>query len=179
MTEEFRDIKGYEGLYQVSNLGNIKSFKYKQPRILKPKNHLGYKAVSLLKDAKLKTVLVHQLVAIAFMNHTPNRYKIVIDHINDDKSDNRLENLQIITPRENAYKTQLRRNEFHRYENKYTSEYKGVTIQKVKYKDKEYTYIKAQIRINEKKIYLGSFTTEKKASEAYQNALKTLVNSVN
>jgi len=179
MTEEFRDIKGYEGLYQVSNFGNIKSFKYKQPRILKPKNNRGYKAVSLLKDAKLKNVLIHQLVAIAFMNHTPNRYKIVIDHINDDKSDNRLENLQIITPRENAYKTQLRRNKFNRYENKYTSEYKGVTIQKVKYKDKEYTYIKASIRINAKRIYLGSFTTEKKASEAYQNALKTLVNSVN
>jgi len=179
MTEEFRDIKGYEGLYQVSNFGNIKSFKYKQPRILKPKNNRGYKAVSLLKDAKLKNVLIHQLVAIAFMNHTPNRYKIVIDHINDDKSDNRLENLQIITPRENAYKTQLRRNKFNRYENKYTSEYKGVTIQKVKYKDKEYTYIKASIRINAKRIYLGSFTTEKKASEAYQNALKTLVNTVN
>lgn len=160
--EEFRDIQGYEGLYQVSNLGRVKSLgndKTRKEKILNPSiDGNGYFHVRLYKDCKSKTTKIHQLVAISFLNHTRCGHKLVVDHINDIKTDNRLENLQIITQRENAYKTQCR----------YSSQYKGVYWHKVSNK------WKAKITINRKQIHLGYFKCELAASAAYQNKLKEI-----
>jgi len=96
--EVWKDVIGYEGLYQVSNLGNLKSFWNKTERILRPtKNGRGYMKVILYKSDTKKQITVHQLVSIAFLNHVPNGNKLVIDHINDNKTDNRLDNLQVVT----------------------------------------------------------------------------------
>ena len=161
-TEIWKDIKDYEGLYQVSNLGRVKSLKFGKERILKGnKNFNGYSLVALYKDGKTKTITVHQLVAMAFLSHKPCGYKLVVDHINTVKTDNRLQNLQLITHRENLSKDK-------RWSSKYTSKYTGVFWYKRSQK------WRAEIRINGKIKYLGSFKSELEASEAYQSKLETI-----
>jgi hypothetical protein len=102
--EVWRDIKGYEGQYQVSNLGKVKSF-IKDPingRLLKSKlNKQGY-VCHMFWDAKQFTL--HSLVLNAFVPNV-NGYK-QIDHLNNNKKDNRLENLQWIVAKDNIRKEQ-------------------------------------------------------------------------
>jgi hypothetical protein len=90
--EEWKDIINYEGKYQVSNLGNVKNVK--SGHILKGCNDVdGYLLVSLFDiNYKKKTQKVHRLVGIAFIPNPDNLP--VIDHINRDKKDNRIENLR-------------------------------------------------------------------------------------
>ena len=93
--EFYVDIKGYEGLYQVSNLGNVKSLNYNKTgkaEILNPGVSRGYLRVGLIKEGKRKQFGVHRLVAIAFLPN-PNNYTDV-HHINRYTSDNRVENLK-------------------------------------------------------------------------------------
>src|SRR6056297_3432752 len=111
--EIFKDIPNYEGLYQVSNLGIVKSrnrvvknrwefYVLKGKKIKGSINSDGYIVVRLSKNKIEKDFKTHQLVAMAFLGHKPCGNKLVIDHINNKKSDNRLENLQITTQRHNA-----------------------------------------------------------------------------
>jgi hypothetical protein len=173
MQEEiWKDVPNYEGLYQVSNLGNVKSLsRLKESggnkvsvneRILKGRQS-GYKknmylAVALCNNKHTKQYKIHVLVAMAFLNHTPCGFKLVVDHINDNKLDNRLENLQIVTQRENSYKTQ----------GKWSSNYKGVSWCRIKKK------WRSRIRILNKEVLIGYFTCELAASLAYQNKLKEI-----
>ena len=110
MEEIWKDIKGYEGCYQVSNLGRVKSLerdihyengtiKHRKERIMKPQNLRGYNGINLYKENTYKVVLVHRLVADAFMQ--PFEGKTEIDHINTIRSDNRVENLRWVTRKEN------------------------------------------------------------------------------
>ena len=173
MKEIWKDIPDYEGMYQVSNLGRVKSLErlinrehkgkgnYIQKEILlsTPMSN-KYKIASLWKNGKGKNFLVHQLMAMAFLNHKPNGHKIIIDHINNDSTDNRLENLQIITQRENVSKDKVNG----------SSKYTGVYVETVS----DIEYIRARINIKNKLIHLGMFTCEKKASDMYQLALKNI-----
>ncbi len=158
-TEIFKDIPNFEGMYQVSNFGNVKSIKFNKEKILKhsSKNRC-YFDVNLHKNGKRKYFKIHQLVAMVFLNHTPCRNNLVVDHINDIKTDNRLENLQVITHRDNICKTQ----------GQYSSKYKGVCWNKNKNK------WHSQIMINNKIIHLGYFKDEHQAHLAYQNALQNI-----
>lgn len=159
LKEIWKDVKGYEGIYQVSNLGRVKSLKFGKERILKGGiDGVGYLTVSLSKNGKVKTHKVHVLVAIAFLGHTPCGYKLVVDHKNFIRHDCRLENLEIITQRENANLKHI----------KSTSEYVGVSW------DKGTKKWRADIHVNGKHKYLGLFTDELEASNAYQNALNNL-----
>lgn len=98
--EVWKDIEGYEGLYQVSNLGRIKSLKRntnnqccKEDIILKLKLHKnGYYCVVLYNNGKSKEILVHRLVAQTFLTNTNNL--LCVNHINGNKQDNRVENLE-------------------------------------------------------------------------------------
>lgn len=117
MNEIFRDIEGYEGSYQVSNLGNIKSLNYKNKNIehllSQGINQFGYKFVVLYKDNKQKNFRVHRLVASAFIPN-PNNYKIV-NHKDGDKQNNSYDNLEWCTYSENlihAYHTGLMKPHF-------------------------------------------------------------------
>ena len=172
MQEEiWKDVVGYEGLYKVSNMGNIRSLPNKwvtgsgilrshNGKILKiSKASRGYYIVGLRINSISKTKLVHQLVAESFLYHKPCGMKVVVDHINDDKSDNRVENLQIVTQRHNVCKTQGR----------YSSQYKGV------HWAKNMNKWRSSIIINNKYKSLGYFTCELEASNAYQNALKLII----
>ena len=94
--EEWRDVIGYEGLYQVSNKGNVKSLNYGRTgkeKIMKPrKGSNGYLYIKLFKDGKSKTCSVHRLVAEAFLENTNNLPEV--NHISEDKEDNRVSNLE-------------------------------------------------------------------------------------
>lgn len=112
MNEIWKDVPGYDGLYKASNTGNIKSLNYrmsKKEKILNPSvSGNGYKLVTLSKDGKSKAYSVHQVIAMTFLNHIPNGFERVINHINFIKTDNRVENLEIISFMENANKRKPR-----------------------------------------------------------------------
>lgn len=110
MQEEWRDIKGFEGLYVVSNTGKVKALErlvmnngglqHKHERILKPHIDRGYKSVVLCKDGKTYPRAVHRLVAIAFIPNLDNKPNV--DHIDTNPSNNNVENLKWVTQKENA-----------------------------------------------------------------------------
>ena len=111
IAEIWKDVQGYEGLYQVSNLGRIKSLGrfvdrlasghcWQEERILKPhKTKYGYLNVILSKKGKTKTFSVHRWVALAFIPNPENKPQI--DHINADKTNNTVNNLRWVTCKEN------------------------------------------------------------------------------
>jgi hypothetical protein len=156
--EEWKPVKNYEGLYEVSSLGRVKSLRRNKVMNVFFDSR-KYIIVSLRKDSIKKTFRIHSLVAESFLNHVRNgKMDLVIDHINDNPSDNKVENLQIITQRENSCKTQ----------GNYSSKYKGVCWYS---RDKRWV---SKIYIDKKTIVLGYFKCELAAHLAYQNKLKTI-----
>lgn len=99
MNEVWKDIVGYEGLYQVSNLGNVKNIKRNKLLSLKPKKQ-GYVRVNLVKEGIHRTFTVHRLVAMAFITKEDN--KNLVNHKNEIKSDNRVSNLEWCTHQYNV-----------------------------------------------------------------------------
>ncbi len=168
--EIWKDIPEYEGLYQVSNLGNIKSLEKiiyrkrngnyinKELIMSPPLSNKGYPIVTLTKNKKTKTFKVHSIMAIAFLNYKNGIKNMVIDHIDNNKLNNNICNLQIITFRENVSKD--RKNK--------SSKYTGVNWHKRTNK------WQSEITINYKKIYLGIFNNEIDAHNAYQDKLKSI-----
>lgn len=169
--EYWKDVVGYEGLYKVSNLGNVKSLDRLvnhssggnmtiKGRVLKKALSNKYLVVSLNRYGKCKTIAIHRLVAHSFLNHEPNSDNIVVDHIDNNSLNNKIENLQLIKQRENRTKDIDK--------NKTTSKYIGVSWHKGANK------WKSAIRINGKVIHLGYFKKEYDAFLAYKNKLSNL-----
>ena len=166
MKEIWKDILGYEGLYQVNDYGNVKSLSrtitkgnityITKDRLLKQSiDSQGYPYVNLSDYKKQKTFRVHQLVAVAFLNHTPDKHKgLVIDHIDNNKLNNMTTNLQLITNKKNTSKD--RKNK--------TSKYTGVS-----WHEQSNKWL-AQFRKNGSVKYLGTFESEEEAKDAYNTS---------
>jgi len=170
MEEIWKDVPNYEGFYQVSNLGNVKSVNrkiigvdgkqkiFKGKIIKQSKNAYGYLFISLSKESKAKQIRTHQLVAMAFLGHKPCGFTLVVDHIDNNCLNNNLNNLQVVTNRLNTSK-----------DRKGTSKYAGVYLYK---RIKKWN---AQIYFNGKIKSLGYFNNEYDAHLAYQKALKEIL----
>lgn len=110
-SEIWADIPGFEGAYQISNTGIIRSldrkvncrfgsYAIKKGKILKPSiNGEGYYAVTLSKESKRQVRSIHRLLALAFLSNPKGKREV--NHINGNKHDNRLENLEWVSSSEN------------------------------------------------------------------------------
>jgi DNA-dependent RNA polymerase auxiliary subunit epsilon len=90
--ETWKDIKGYEGLYQVSNHGNVRSFYRGCNNLVPKKNNKGYLWIELTRERKRKQFLVHRLVAVHFIENIQGLP--IINHKDENKENNHVENLE-------------------------------------------------------------------------------------
>lgn len=98
--EQWLDIPGYEGFYQISNFGRVKSFYFKNPRILKPHKVKGYSNVELYKNKEKKQFYIHRLVMENFCP-IENMDMLDVNHKDEDKSNNHISNLEWMTHKDN------------------------------------------------------------------------------
>jgi hypothetical protein len=171
--EIWKDIPRYEGYYQVSSFGNVKSLdrlvKFRNKLFIRKGNILklsidryGYSRCVLCINSTIKPSSIHVLVAMSFLDFIPCGRKLVIDHINGQKSDNRVENLRLVTQRENITTC------FNKNSKTYSSRQVGVTLTSG-------NKWMSRIKIDGKSKYLGMFKTEIEASNAYQHELSKLL----
>jgi len=100
MQEEiWKDVPGYEGYYQASSLGRIKSLYQGKNTILTFSDVRGYKKLTLIKNTSKQYFRVHRLIGLTFIDNPLNKEHI--NHINGIKDDNRVNNLEWCTPKEN------------------------------------------------------------------------------
>ena len=151
--ENWKVIQGFDYPYEVSDMGRVKS-KFGKP--IGATGADGYAHVMLRKDKKYKNIRIHRLVWEYFGDKKDSQ---VIDHINNIKDDNRIENLQLVSFRENVHKNQ-------------TSPKSGVIgVQWASHKQRW----AAQININNKRIRLGYRKTIEEAKQLYEQALNSMI----
>ncbi len=159
----WQPIPNYEGIYQYNGLGQVKSlprdtqneFKFTE-RILKPVLNQGYYRYSLYKNHKLWTIKRSHLVWLYFNNRLPER-GFVIDHIDGNKTNDNINNLQILRHRKNVSKGFIQNGRKHNLPT-------GVYPSKDKFR--------AQYWDGEKRTHLGTFKTAEEAHLSYLEAIK-------
>jgi hypothetical protein len=168
MEEVWKDIPGLEERYQVSNMGNVKSLDricqqkngkayFRKGKLLRPHlNNKGYYDVSIWQDGKNKRIRIHTLVAMAFLNHKPGGMNTVVDHVDNNRLNNYVSNLQLTSQRHNSSKDK----------SGHTSDYIGVSYDKSRGKWLSVAYIKGKMK------HIGRFRCELSAAYAYNQTLR-------
>lgn len=147
--EVWKDVQGYEGLYEISNKGRVKSVKLNSIR----KSHLsdrGYQIITLRNKNHTKSVRIHRLVAIHFIPNPEGKEQV--NHIDFDPYNNCVDNLEWVTNRENSCHSVKRKEKSSKYVGVYFSNYSNKWV--------------SRIRFENKRIELGSYPTEQEAYEA-------------
>lgn len=167
--EIWKNIPKYEGIYQASTFGRVKSLdrietnvngisrKLKGKVLSQGKDNNGYKIVRLCRENVLISFRVHQLIAITFLSHQTINRKIVVDHIDNIKTNNYLNNIQVISNRDNTSKDNI-------------NLLKNTGV----YNAKKEGFFYSQIRINDKKITLGTFNDIDSAKIIYEKAKQNI-----
>ncbi len=170
LIEEIKPIAGYEARYLISNYGYAISLakewampnggvhKKKETVLNTRLNNSGYLVIDLCKNRKLKSFSIHTLVWDYFGSQPRNGRILQVDHIDEDKFNCRIDNLQLLTSRQNIVK-------YHKTQ-KHSSQYTGVGWHK------RYKKWIAYITTNGKLKHLGYFVDEIEASDEYERALK-------
>jgi hypothetical protein len=154
--ENFKFIRGYEN-YMISDYGRV--FSIKSHRFLKPRiNTWGYYKVNLCENGIKKTFTIHRLVGLHFLENPEN--KKCIDHINNNRLDNTINNLRFVSSQQNSHNSVIPKNN--------TSGVKGV------YFDKKRNKYHVQITINNKKKHIGRFKTLEEATIARKKVANEL-----
>ena len=165
--EIWRKIEGYEGLYEVSNLGQVRSFYSGEAKILKPwVDKDGYLTVTLYKNGKGYAKKVHRLVAVAFIPNIDNKPQV--NHIDGNKQNNTVDNLEWVTSKENiqhAWNTGLSRMT-KEHKKKLSESHKG------KYTGKKHPQAKKVICITTGETFNYIREAEEKYNIAHQNISK-------
>lgn len=169
MSEIWKNIPNFEGLYQVSDHGRVRSVdrlsyqsNCKKPHKLSGTDMSqyiskhGYMRIGLKKNQ----YNVHRLVMMAFVGES----ELLVDHIDENKQNNNLSNLRYCTPRENTLFSTTKENKSKNYKSKYT----GVTQE-----NKTGKWI-SRISIKGERVYLGFYGTELEAHKAYQKSLNEI-----
>ena len=153
--EIWKSIPGFNGIYEVSNLGSIKSLKFNKEKILKTYESNGYRKIDLWLDKHKRKYYVHRLVACAFLNLDLDNEISIVNHIDGIKNNNNLNNLEIVTAAENVADGLKRKS------NSELSQF-------ITYVDSQ-KWI-AKYRVNEIDIFLGEFTSLKESLIALEAA---------
>lgn len=160
--EIWKEVKGYEGLYEVSNIGNLRSLPRAttKGKLLKTSITQGYVCCGVWKNGIGKMIKVHRLVAESFLENTNNSPHV--NHIDGNKLNNDFNNLEWVSPRENTT---------HRSSNKSNkkSKYPGVSYAERKGKKYWVSYCTK----NGKNHHLGSFKSEEEARQKYLEFMKS------
>lgn len=152
--EVWLSIPDYKN-YEVSSFGRVKSYNKGRIIIRKlVKEKSGYLSIGIYNKGIKRTFRVHKLVAMAFLGHVPDNMNQVVRHLDDNKLNNNVINLKTGTQRDNVHDMSIRG----------TSKYRGVCWSK---RVKKW---RANIMVNNKQTYLGTFKTEIRASIAYNFA---------
>ncbi len=161
--EIWKDVKGYEGLYQVSSFGRVRSLHKKNNIIvLKSANKGLYLAITLCKNGGQKQECIHTIVAKHFLNHNPNGFNgLIINHKDFNKHNNSKNNLELVTPRENSNRKHI----------KSTSKFTGVSL------DKKNGKWLSTIYAYGRHYYLGRFDNEEEAALYYEDAIIAVKNN--
>lgn len=155
--EIFKEIDGYEGNYLISNYSNVYSIKKGKLKIMKPfKAARGYIIIDLSINGNRKSHYLHRLMALHFIEN-PNNYPDV-NHIDHDKTNNNLSNLEWVNTRENVSHDIIKKNN--------SDKLLGASWYP------PYNKYRSRIRIENKNIHLGYFNTKEEAQQAYINKLK-------
>ena len=178
MSEIWKDVVEFEGLYQVSNTGKYRKHESRQSvnkyREVKPliralnKNRLGYLYASMYKDGKTHKKTIHQLVCAAFKPGF--KYGDPVNHLDGNKENNHEDNLEPCTAQDNnlhAHKMGLAPKPG-------KSVYHNVHIRRSKYKDKIYTYYEAKVKDNYKVVFYKQFKDEVAAAKAVDAYLDSI-----
>lgn len=167
--EQWRPVRGYQGFYEVSDLGRVRSVdrvvgqrpngpRLVRGRVLSPATDSGgYQGVALCKYGTQRTERVHRLVIEAFAGAAPG---MVTDHINGDRTDNRLANLRAATSSQNGMNKGLLAHS--------TTGFKGVTFY---HRDRNW---RAYIKVDRRQRHLGYYADAESAARAYDDAAREL-----